>query len=971
MTESTSFGSEALQDIQTLKEAVVKLSRRVEALEKSGDVRSESSSAPAFAAPLPSVAPPPPPPSYAPSSTPAKPPAFSSWLTEDWPMKVGAFLFLLGMVWFVTYAFMNNWVGPMGRIAIGVLVGVGILAFGFFRMRAVVNQGGVLLGLGTTIILLTIFAARTAYDFFTPLSALGMMTLTVFFTAYASVVYRSQSVALMSLVSGAIAPFLVGSPDANFVGLFSYLFFLCLGTLWIVRLTGWRMLTVVALFLNIFYSLPFILEMSSVARSEALSFAFLFAALFFVSGLLGVLKDRLMKQEDVAVVAMNGLLLLGWIYTFVPDSLQSFVTLVVAVIFSGASYVLFRVTGIALPAYLYSGNAVLFFFAATAFELSGATLTMTLALETGLLVSGTLLLMRSWEAAKRLSWLMIIPIALSLENLDRYASVFRYIGYGSDTSVIPVFTKDFFAILTLAVVSFGIGILFHIAESKKSEKERFSYGVFLLLTTLYVLFLVWYGLHRAIDDGDTATLLTLILYTLSGIALYVRGGTVGHSESRVLGGGIMMLVTVRLLFVDVWNMGIVGRIITFLTIGILFLVTAFLGRAKKTSLAVPSAKIATLFLGASVCFIFPSALSAAENESVSDTLSAFESVRKIGSIPLSVPTVVEVPLSDFDQILGARALVFEETNHSFQPSLFRTEMSDIRPVSIRAIFAGEESRDASFLLDQNFKTSTDFLVRDSGENTAEIRFIFDRPETLSGFMLDLDRYVALPTRAEIRRVQNGNEKIVLASSRVSDQTLRFPRETGTEWTLRLSYVQPLRIAEILPIRDGISTAGSSIRFLARPGEVYAIYSNPDRMVSYAVGEPSNLSIDKDVLRIAESPTLSNTLYKMADVDEDGAPDRYDNCVRMKNSDQKDENANGLGDVCDDYDKDSVANSVDNCQNYPNRDQLDADGDGSGDACDREESRFTERYTFIPWVALIISAVVVGGLLVSTLRRQQK
>lgn len=962
---------EMFRDIQTIKEAVVKLSRRIEVLEKSGSARLENSSASISIAPLSSIVPPPPP-SYMPPSvvaTPAKPSAFSLWLTEDWPMKVGAFLFLLGMAWFVTYAFMNNWVGPMGRIAIGILVGVGILAFGFFRMRAMVNQGGVLLGLGTTIILLTLFAARTAYDFFTPLSALGMMTLAVAFTAYASVVYRSQSVALMSLVSGAIAPFLVGSPDANFVGLFSYLFFLCLGTLWIVRLTGWRALTVVALTLTILYSLPFILEVSSVARVEALLFAFLFAALFFVSGLLGVLRDRMMKQEDVAVVVMNDLLLLGWIHTFVPDSLQSSVTLLVAVLFSVASYALFRVTNIALPTYLYSGNAILFFFAATAFELSGATLTMAFALEIGLLVAGTLLLTRSWEIARKLSWFLIVPIALSLENLDRYASFFRYDGYAPGASAFPVFTKDFFAILTLTLVSFGIGMLFHIAESKKGEKERLSYGVFLLLTTLYTLFLVWYGLHRAIADADTATLLTLILYTLSGIALYVRGGTVGHSESRVLGGGIMMLVTARLLLVDVWNMDIVGRIITFLTIGILFLVTAFLGRAKK-KVTESSLGAVFLLLGACAFFLSPAFSRAAENEENPVLpIMEFESAKKVGAVPVSVPTVVEVPLSD--SVSWEGALVYEETTQIFQPSLLKTEMTDIRPIRIQAVSENENIGGASFLMDRSLETSADFPVRDFGENTVEIRFTFDRPETLSGITLDLDRYGALPTRAEIRLMQNGTEKIALASSRVSDQTLRFPRETGSEWILRLSYVQPLRIAEIFPIRDRISIAGNSIRFLSRPGEVYVIYFNPDRMVSRIIGETPNLSLDKDVLRIAEPPTLSNVLYKMADTDEDGVPDRHDNCVRIKNVDQKDENANGLGDVCDDYDKDGVANSKDNCPSHPNRDQYDADGDGKGDACDGEESRFTERYTVVPWVALIISALVVGGLLVSTMKKQQK
>lgn len=949
-------------DIRMMKEAIIRISRRVEVLEKASGVCAE-------AAPVPSSVPAPP--VYAsvpPASTSPQSSAFSSWIAEEWPMKVGALFFLLGMAWFVTYAFMNNWIGPMGRITMGILIGVGIVAFGAFRMRVSSNQGGVFLGLGTTTLILTIFAARTAYGFFSPPSALGMMTLAVVFSAYVSVIYRSRSVAIFSFLSGSVAPLLVGSPDANFVGLFSFLFFLCLGTLWIVRLTGWRSLTVIALVVMIFYSLPYILSTGLVSRTNALLFAFLFSGLFFFSGLLGVLRDKMMKQEDVAVVVLNGLLLLGWIYSYVPDTLQSFVTLTVAVVFSVASYGIFRGTGIALPVYLYSGNAVLFFFSATAFELSGATLTMAFALETGLLVVGTLLLTKSWRASQRLSWLMALPVLFSLVNLDRYSASYLFFS-GQGVESLPVFTKDFFAILTLIVVTLGIGALFFIASSKKEEKNRLSCGVLFVLATLYLMFLVWHGLHRAILDIDMATLCALVSYTLVGIALYVKGGASSHSESRIIGGGVLAFVAVRLLLVDVWNMGIVGRIITFLTIGILFLVTAFFGKVKKATLESPM-KVSIFFLGASLVF-FPTVVLRAngQEENPSEVIAASELMKKIGSISISVPTVVEVPLTD--PSFWRRVFVYEESMGTFQPSLLEAEVRDARTVTVQATLDGEGVIGAPLLLDRDYMTSTDFPVRNFSENVVEIRIVFDHPETLSGFMMHLDRYVSLPTRVEVLRMYDGSEKIALASSRVSDQVLRFPKEIGNEWILRFTYVQPLRSSEIVPIRDGISISGNAVRFLARPGESYVLYSQPDRPVSFRMGEAPNLSLDKDVLQISEPPSVGNSLYNMADVDADSIPDRRDNCVRLKNSDQNDENGNGLGDLCDDYDKDGVMNSEDNCPSHPNRDQANADGDKNGDVCDGEESRLTERYAILPWLALAVSAAVVGGLLASSMRKKSR
>ena len=71
-----------------------------------------------------------------------------------------------------------------------------------------------------------------------------------------------------------------------------------------------------------------------------------------------------------------------------------------------------------------------------------------------------------------------------------------------------------------------------------------------------------------------------------------------------------------------------------------------------------------------------------------------------------------------------------------------------------------------------------------------------------------------------------------------------------------------------------------------------------------------------------------------DVDGDGVGDAVDNCVEVRNGDQRDTDKDGAGDKCDaDADNDTVANEADNCPVHANADQADTDGDARGDACD--------------------------------------
>jgi hypothetical protein len=344
---------------------------------------------------------------------------------------------------------------------------------------------------------------------------------------------------------------------------------------------------------------------------------------------------------------------------------------------------------------------------------------------------------------------------------------------------------------------------------------------------------------------------------------------------------------------------------------------------------------------------------------ISQVTSAYRSYKDVGNIPISVPTVVEVPFAN-DYVERFDFAVLDNNANSFEPYFFKQEtLANEIPVAVVSV--SPDNGSASRMNDKDVRTYADFPLPENTQGRAEIVLSGFSPITSSTLFVLLGDNVALPNSVEIRALVDGQDRIVVANRRMDQQTINFPQTTSTRWRISFTFSQPLRISELRLNQDNAARSSTrAVRFLAQPAHSYRIYFNPDRSVSAPVGESGNLvSVKASDVRIVPAVlSQSNPNYVIADIDRDGVPDILDNCVSISNLDQKDVNNNGRGDACDDFDQDGILNPRDNCPNNPNRYQEDADGDGVGDVCDKEESRITERYTWIPWVGIGFAGVVL-------------
>lgn len=496
---------------------------------------------------------------------------FAAWIKDNWLMKLGAFLLLIGFGWLTTYAFMNNWIGPMGRIALGITAGAIILVIGWWRIFKYIHQGGIFLVLGSTVILMTTFAAREMYGFFTPTSALAIMFLSVLFVAVASVKFNSKALALASLILAGLAPLFTAAPKSDYVSLFAYLLIVVLGTIWIVLLTGMRDLTAAALLMVVFYSLPHWSGAVTADTSILFFFAFVLSGVFFITNTAGILKlgDKELKP-DILAAAGNSLFLLAWIQTSASPEWKSIIIAAWMVVFAVGAFVIYKVTGRKQPFYIYSGISVGFLGAATAAELSGPTLVIAFIIEAAIVSLITYWVTLDIKLAQRMNTLFLVPIILSLPS------------FGARSWNTGVFHEDFVVLLLLGACMLALGSYYLPKVNEDPQDSKNINSALLILGSYYLYALLWYSLHAAFgyEGRNAAVAIAMIVYTVIGLTCYFYAQAAEKRGLKIYGGILIGFVVFRLLIVDIWSVAMPVRIVMFFLIGALLMSTAFLGKKK-------------------------------------------------------------------------------------------------------------------------------------------------------------------------------------------------------------------------------------------------------------------------------------------------------------------------------------------------------------------------------------------------------
>lgn len=159
-----------------------------------------------------------------------------------WLLYVGVAILLVGVSFFLKYAFDNEWISPAARVLLGGIAGLALVAAGWRVARQLESFGLALTGVGLVTIYLAIYAALALYGLIGPWTAFGLMLGTTLLATWLADRGRSQVLAIMASAGGFLTPFLVTGTSHDSVLLLSYLLVLAAGVMVLSTRHMWAVL---------------------------------------------------------------------------------------------------------------------------------------------------------------------------------------------------------------------------------------------------------------------------------------------------------------------------------------------------------------------------------------------------------------------------------------------------------------------------------------------------------------------------------------------------------------------------------------------------------------------------------------------------------------------------------------------------------------------------------------------------------
>lgn len=623
----------------------------------------------------------------------------SEFVWAKYLARAGVGAILLGVAFFLKLAIDYGWIGVMGRVAIGVIVGLIGLIVGQVLRAKYKSYSDVLIGGGLAVLYVTVFFAHYYYHLISTPVALGLMVGITAISVIMSVVDKAEGLARIGIIGGFLAPLLISIQNTDLFDLLTYALILDIGVLITAFSRRWHSLNFIA-FVGTFilYSVALVQSFTADLRMPVL----LYTTIFFIIFLAVSIMHHLVRKEksnslDVVFITLNaiwyGLAVYGLMLPVAANFL-GFYMLGIAIIYAVTALISFDIdrSDRMLNQYL-TGLCVVFLTAAIPMQFDGSWITIMWFLEAVIL--------------------FVIDYSLKGKNLYALGSVvfglglFRYFVLDKFERIDmatwgTVFNNRFMMLVTIIVIALVLGYIVKKAsrtltasvEEGTTEgdiKSLHSVGVFFfVIANLLSIYLItsevsyhyrreiyianqqydakilsnnqYQGQEGAYDENiiimreqdekvsslmnreNTAVSIAWAIYAASLLIF----GFMKKSRGFRIAGLVFIFITLFKVFIDIWNFGGIYRVVGSVAVGVIALLGSFLYAKYKHR--IKDVLVTSLILGMIVTGAGVAAMSTpdrAEAQSLGDlTERSFKYIAPIqtnnvtGSVMLDIPPAI-------------------------------------------------------------------------------------------------------------------------------------------------------------------------------------------------------------------------------------------------------------------------------------------------------------------------------------------
>ncbi len=493
-----------------------------------------------------------------------------------WLNRIGVMALLLAVSFFLKYAFDNDWIGPRGQVASGLLGGAALLIYSQWLLRrGHAEFANRIAGLGGGVLYLSLFAGSNYYHLFPlPLAFVGMAAVTATLVVIA-VKRDSQAMALVGLSGGLLTPALLSTGRDAPDELFTYLALLNAGVLLIARARQWPKVEWLAFGGTMFYFWEWWNGYYHESRrSLTTGFATLFFLEFAVLPVLRAWRIGTLGAARTTLVVVNALGYLAALHRLLYEehrvTLSAMLVLLAGVHLAVVRRLPLSEASPSLVRLLFGGLALTFVTLVIPVQLEGKWMSMAWAIE------GAILIFVGFRTQiAHLRWTGIALFAVVVGRLVLFPI------HGTQ----PLLFNQRFGLFTVVIACLATALWRSRSNtSQLNEEERVAFGIVGLFVNVLALWAlsceVWdYWSSPGSDEGrrsDLAQQLGLsLLWTAYATGLVAAGVKWANKAVRWQGLALLGLVAAKVFLYDLSSLEAAYRIVSFTVLGVLVLGISF------------------------------------------------------------------------------------------------------------------------------------------------------------------------------------------------------------------------------------------------------------------------------------------------------------------------------------------------------------------------------------------------------------